>query len=230
MKTYAAVAAGAVILFAGVSCSSDDTADDQATATTDEATGSGETAETEASGDGCVNDLEIVNAEASDSGIEDGPFEPEMVIVDKGPHPDNTVDYDRALEGAISGFELETDPQFGLRIPVGEPEVPDDTVFVTFSLQLPEGETISAGQSFVDQLDFEEGGEYDGEINFFAMYYGSTRELPGDPVITITEIDDEMVCGEISTVTDTDMQSFVGIAGTFVAERIQFLESRTDES
>lgn len=220
----------------GAACSSDDSSTDEETTTTaagtdeagtDEAgDGGSEEAAEPAEADTCVNEL-VFTGEVD--GAPSGPFETEMVLADEGPHPDNTVDYDGSLQVAISGVEIEEDPQFGLSIPVGTPDLPEGAQWVNFSLALPEGQVISAGQTFIDQLEFTEGGEHDGEINFIAAYDGTERLTLGTPVVTITEITDEQVCGQIAMTTETDLQSFVGVEGTFAADRIQALEAAAEE-
>lgn len=47
--------------------------------------------------------------------------------------------------------------------------------------------------------------------------------------MTITEITDDRVCGEIAMVTEADLQQFVGIEGTFVAFRIEALEAAAED-
>lgn len=214
----------------------DDTAGDQtgdaatttagADASADTTQDAADTTVTTEDAGGCSTDIEIVNADAAElDGLTDGPVDVAVVLADKGPHPANTVDYDTALDLAISGFEIEEDPQFGLTIPVGTPDVPDATFFATVSLFNPAG-PIAAGQTYIDQLEYDDDpSAADGEINFYAAYWGSERLLPGNLTLTITEITDEQVCGTVESATDTDLQTFVGIEGTFAADRIQALES-----
>ena len=37
------------------------------------------------------------------------------------------------------------------------------------------------------------------------------------------------VCGELATVTQTDLQTFIGIEGTFAADRSQYLEAELED-
>jgi len=171
---------------------------------------------------GCTTALKIVNAKsAAVAGLTDGPVEFVTLWSDEGPHPDNTVDYDQSLSAALAQFEIPSDKQFGYGIPVGTPTVPAGKVYLSFSLRLKEGK-IAAGKTFVGSTSTEKA---DGTINFSAMYFGAQRLLPGELAITITELTDEMVCGKITSTTKTDLQSFVGIEGTFKLKRIQALEA-----
>jgi hypothetical protein len=182
------------------------------------------TTTTEAAG-ACTTDLAVVNAAAETTlTLEDRALEPASVLTDEGPHPANTVDYDSQLSLAISEAEIVEDPQFGLGIPVGDPDfLGDDDYYLSLSFFVPDEGTIAVGQVFTDQLEFE-AGVHDGELNFVGLWHGTDRLLPGQVVATITELTDEQVCGEISTVTETDLQQFIGVEGTFAADRIQALE------
>ncbi|MCU0270567.1 MAG: hypothetical protein MUF83_18230 [Acidimicrobiales bacterium] len=222
------LAAGMVALLGLAACGDDEstTGDEASTTTTGSAAGDGTATDgTAASGDeaaACDNDLEIVNASAADvEGLEDGPVEVVTAWADEGPHPDNTVDYDTTLSGMISESEIPVDPQFGYSIPVGTPTLPEDALYLSFDLGVPDG-AIAADQTFVPSTSDESA---DGSIDFYAVYLGAERLLPGDATITITALTDEVVCGEITTSTDTDVQSFVGIEGTFRLDRIQALEA-----
>lgn len=224
-----ALALSAVAMLALGACSS---SNETSTSSSTTAGGSGTSAPATTPGTtakaGCTNALEIVNSKAAeDVELEDREIDVETAWADEGPHPDNTVDYDKSLEGAIAEFEIPYDDQFGYSIPVGTPDAPDGKLYVSFSLQLKEGDKIAAGQTFVDSTSKETG---DGEINFYAAYLGEDRLLPGEPTITITEITDEQVCGTIESVTKTDLQTFVGIEGTFALDRIQALEAEMEAS
>lgn len=225
-----ALALGAALALALTACSS--TSETNTSSGTTVASGSASSAPATAPGTtkamGCENSLEIVNASAEkDVKLADRKIDVETAWADEGPHPDNTVDYDKSLEGAVAEFEIPYDEQFGYSIPVGTPDAPDGKLYVSFSLQLKEGDKIAAGQTFVDSTSKETG---DGEINFYAAYLGEDRLLPGEPTITITEITDEQVCGTIESVTKTDLQTFVGIEGTFALDRIQALEAEMEAS
>jgi hypothetical protein len=208
--------------------------DDSTTSTTTAAGGGGgasttaapseSTTSTTAEPDGCATDISVVNADAAGlEGLVDRQLEVVSLLADQGPHPANTVDYDSSLSLAISEVEILADEQFGLGIPIDVPEnIGDDDVYFSFSF-FNEDEAVAAGQLYIDQLDYD-AEQHDGKLNSTVAYYGTERLLPGSVEITITEITDDQVCGTISTITETDLQTFVGIEGTFAAERIQALE------
>lgn len=171
------------------------------------------------SGD-CVNDLALKGSTASD-----GPIEPGTFWADAGPHPDNTVDYDRTLELALANYEIPVDEQFGRGVPVGVPTVPDGGVILTAYLSLSaDQDPVSAGQQFTSVTDAARI-DSDGTLNSLVVYAGTERVLMGDTTITITRITDDQVCGTIEGVAETEMQSFAVVEGTFVADRIQALEA-----
>jgi len=173
----------------------------------------------------CANDLRIVNADAQqDMVLQDRDLEPITIWADQGPHPDNTVDYDASLRLAISEVEILTDEQLGLGIPIGTPDnLAGDAYYLSLSFASEDG-SVAAGQVYDDELDPEPGSR-DGNLDFVLMNHGQDRLLPGAISVTITELTDDLVCGEIATVTKTDLQSFIGIEGTFAADRIQALEA-----
>lgn len=223
------LAVGTVVLLGLAACGDDGddeaaTGGDEASTTTTAADGDtdGTAAEGGTEAAACENALEIVNAQAADiAGLEDGPVDVVTAWADEGPHPDNTVDYDTTLAGMLSESEIPVDPQFGYSIPVGTPTLSEGTLYLSFDLSVPDG-AVEAGQRFVASTSEETA---DGSIDFYAVYVGAERLLPGDATITLTELTDEVVCGEITTATDTDLQSFVGIEGTFRLDRIQALEA-----
>ena len=79
--------------------------------------------------------------------------------------------------------------------------------------------SLAAGQSYSGAT-----GATDTANQF--LYVGSKRLLPGDATVTITEINDNAICGKIASVAKTEMQSFVAIEGTFKADRIPALEAK----
>lgn len=171
--------------------------------------------------DDCVNDLVVTGSEA-----DDGPVAVVTAITDDGPHPANTVDSDAILSGAVATYALEPDPQFGLSIPVGVPEVPDDGLIYLFTLTLDDtAGTIAAGATFTDAAEGTE--DADGRIANHGLYSGASGRINplGPTTIEINEIDDEWVCGTITSVGRTDIQTFPTLNGTFAAERIQALEA-----
>ncbi len=171
--------------------------------------------------DECRNDLVVTGSED-----DDGPVSVAMAIADDGPHPANTVDSDSILSGAIATYELEADPQFGLGIPVGVPDVPDDGLIYVFTLTLTDtAGTIAAGSTFTDAAEGE--GDATGRIANHGLYSGTSGRINplGPTTIEINEITDEWVCGTITSVGETDIQTFPTLNGTFAAERVQALEA-----
>ena len=206
---------------------SDDASGDEPAAST-EPSGDEETPTTVAEADPCTNELEVVNGEAETAAtVPDGAFEAETMWTEGGPHPDNDIDEDQNMDLGFFTYVQDPDPQFGVSIPI-DPDTPDGEHFLNFSIYNPDG-PIEAGQTFIDQIDYDDDPTLaDGEINFTFWEYGSDRLLPGDITITITEVNDEQVCGELATVTQTDLQTFIGIEGTFAADRSQFLEAQLE--
>ena len=153
--TIAALAGALALGAAG--CGGDDGDDSAATTTaaddssttaasgTDEPGDDGDTTTTaDDASDPCVNDLTLSGSESAD-----GPIEPGTFWADAGPHPDNTVDYDRTLELALAGFEIPVDEQFGRGVPVGVPEVPEGGIILTAYLsRSADQEPIAEGQQF----------------------------------------------------------------------------------
>lgn len=218
-----------LVLAAGCSDGGSDDASGDEAAETSAADGAEETTTTtEAEADPCTNALEVVNGEAETAAeVPDGEFEAVTMWTEGGPHPDNDIDEDQNLDLGFFTYEEPPDPQFGVSIPI-DPDTPDGEHFVSFSLFNPDG-PIEAGQTFIDQIDYDDDpSQADGEINFTFWEYGSDRLLPGDITITLTEITDEQVCGELATVTQTDLQTFIGLEGTFAADRSQFLEAELE--
>lgn len=223
---------GALALTA-VGCGGDDGGESAATTTTagdpstTAASGTDEPGDDDAStttaddaSDPCVNDLRLSGSETAD-----GPIEPGTFWADAGPHPDNTVDYDRTLELALAGFEIPVDEQFGRGVPVGVPEVPEGGVILTAYLsRSADQEPIAEGQQFTSESDAARV-DTDGTINNLGVWAGSERLLMGDTTITITALTDDEVCGTIEGVAETDLQSFAVVEGTFVADRIQALDA-----
>lgn len=174
----------------------------------------------------CSNSAEIVNAEAEQdvSGLDDGPIDIAWTLSEGGPHPTNTVDDDQNANLAFASYDIPADEQFGPSIPVGPPGAPEGELFVQISLFNPDG-AIEVGQTFVDQIDFDDDPTLaDGKINFYAAYLGDDRLLPGDVTVEITEMTDEEICVSLTSVTQTDLQTFVGFDGGVVFEREQSIE------
>lgn len=172
-------------------------------------------------GDGCTDDLVV----AGSDGV-DGPVEVATAITDDGPHPANTTDADGTLSMALATYELEADPQFGLSIPVGVPGVPAGELIyvVTLALDDPEG-VIAVGDTFADATGEDTGAA--GRIANHGLYSGTAGRINplGQTTIEITTLTDEQVCGTITAVGETELQSFPTLTGTFAADRLQALEA-----
>ena len=175
----------------------------------------------------CSNSVEVVNAEAEEDVPElaDGPIDIAWTLSEGGPHPANTVDDDSNANLGFASYDIPTDDQFGDRIPVGPPDAPEGELFVHISIFNPDG-PLEAGQTFVDQTDFDDDPTLaDGKINFYAAYLGDDRLLPGDVTVEITELTDDEICVSLTSVTETDLQTFVGFDGGVVFEREQSIDS-----
>lgn len=174
----------------------------------------------------CSNSVAVVNAEAETevSGLTDGPIDVAWTLSEGGPHPANTVDDDRNADLAFASYGIEPDEQFGPSIPVGPPGAPDGELFVQISLFSPDG-PIEVGQTYVDQIDYDDDPSLaDGKINFYAAYLGPDRLLPGDVTVEITELTDTEICVDLVSVTQTDLQTFVGFEGSVAFEREQSID------
>lgn len=219
----------AIGLFFAGACGSDDGDGGEASGTTAAADGSDDgTADdattTTAGGGGCPDEttLEIV------TGDEDGvAFDVVTAWSDQGPHPDNTVDYDGQLGLLFADYEVPVDEQFGYAIPIAGSEVPAGGTELQISLAY-DG-VIEPGLTFVDQTaDTEVLAEHDGEINFISLEGPDGRAVLGETVVTITGLTDDEVCGEISGVSETELQELVAVQGEFVVDRVQALEAAAE--
>lgn len=174
----------------------------------------------------CSNSVEVVNAEAEEdvTGLADGPIDIAWTLSEGGPHPSNSVDDDQNANLAFASYDIPADEQFGDRIPVGPPDAPEGELFVQISLFNPDG-PIEVGQTFVDQIDFDDDPTLaDGKINFYAAFLGDDRLLPGDVTVEITEMSDDEICVSLTSITQTDLQTFVGFDGGVVFEREQSID------
>ena len=107
-------------------------------------------------------------------------------------------------------YTIEADPQFGLSAPTGVPDVPEGGMIFQLSLD-PSGD-LAAGV-------FNEDGEgAAGRVSHESMYRGDHRINPlADHTVTITEVTDEHVCGEIAP---EEGASWPGVSGTFKLDRV----------
>ena len=232
-KSLSLAAALALALGAAACSSSDESTTSTGSGGTSAPSGTagGSSGTTESAAGDCENAIEIVNADAEEvDGLTDGEVDIVTAWSDEGPHPDNSVESDdHNMEFALASFEIEKDPQFGYSIPVGVPEVPDDEFYLSISIYSED--VIAEGMTFVEETTTGTTlSAPDGEINFISVYWGPDRLLPGDVELTITEMTDDYVCGTLESTTDTSLQTFVGVEGTFKVDRIQALEAEEDES
>ena len=175
----------------------------------------------------CSNSVEVVNAEAEEdvTGLSDGPVDIAWTLSEGGPHPANTVDDDSDANLGFASYDIPADDQFGPKIPVGPPGAPEGELFVQLSIVNPDG-PLEVGQTFVDQIDYDDDPTLaDGKINFYAAYLGDDRLLPGDVTVEITELTDNEICVSLTSITETDLQTFVGFDGGVVFEREQSIDS-----
>lgn len=107
----------------------------------------------------------------------------------------------------ISTYEVEEDPQFGWSVPVGIPSVPEGGLILTCRLNVEDGLQLGEYTSEDNEL---------GRIGNIGLYHSSCRINPiSSPVIVITEVTDEYIIGEISTVGETEFQQFASLNGHF---------------
>jgi hypothetical protein len=209
-------------------CSSSDDSGGSVESNDDDASASApadDTTTTGGSSSGCPDTTSLEIVFGDEPGTE---FDVVTAWSDGGPHPDSTVDSDDSnMSFVFADYEIPVDEQFGYSIPIAGSEVPVDGTELQISLFL-DG-TIEAGTTYVDQTaDDETLAEYDGEINFISLHEPGERAVLGETVVTITEIDDDVVCGEISGVSSTDLQELTAVNGEFVADRVQALEAEAD--
>ena len=228
--TRALAVPAAAALLALAACSSDDSST--------EATGSssapgGTTATDDAMTDDTAMDGSMDGdcPSETDLAVEGSELEPgddlEWVWAVSDDGPDVLNGDDQNMELGFATYELPEDPQFGIEIPVGVPDVPEGETFFNISLFSPDG-PLEPGQVFIDQLVYDEDpAAYDGEINFFSFYVGADRDvLFADFEVTITDITIEHVCGTIEPV---EGGSGATIEGEFVVDRIEYLDGDIPE-
>ncbi len=102
--------------------------------------------------------------------------------------------------------------QFGMSAPTGDPEAPEGKIILSASLG-DAGDALANGP-YTDKGTEDEGSV--GRLQTITMYRGGNRIVPlGDHTITLTEVTEEHICGEISAVGDTALQSFPYVTGRF---------------
>jgi hypothetical protein len=181
------------------------------------------------------SDLELSNSAAA-TGIDGDP-----VGRADGPIPVLTgfadVTLDENADLVFADYEIAPDPQFGLSAPVGDPGVPEGNLFFSISITM-------AGEGTLDTIEYRaldpgEGAvespadltdpnasipDLDPHVNFTDLYVGSQRIIPlGSHTVTLTEITEQRLCGEITADTDAnDLQvdGFPVVEGRFVIDRV----------
>lgn len=207
----------------------DDTTVEASVATTD----AGE-ADTTAGGCPDATTLEVVNGESARGAAGD------PVALASGPVDVATSFADDSGSSAsfvFADYEVAADPQFGLSAPIGDPEVPAGGLIMVVTISTGGEGEITAGE--YRALETGEGAvESPGDltdpdatipdvppsVSFEALYLGDDRVLPiGVHSVTVTEITDTAICGELTGDTgETELQAdgFPVLEGTFVAERV----------
>ena len=127
-----------------------------------------------------------------------------------GPIPAGTAFADVSLGSSVdvvvASFEMEPDPQFGLRVPVGVPSLPDGGFMFRFSIH---SQALAPGEFTEDESEA-------GRMSHISLFHSSGRINPlGDHTIVITEITEDHFCGEITGVGETSLQRFPTISGRF---------------
>jgi hypothetical protein len=136
----------------------------------------------------------------------DGPLEVVTEFAD--------VTFDESADLVFASYEIPEDPQFGVSAPVGDPLAPEGGVIFQVSLFAGVEQVLEPGE-YVDD------DEAEPRITFISLYNGSERINPlGDHTVTITEYTEDHICGEITAVGETELQSFPIIQGRFVTERV----------
>ncbi|MBL8775854.1 MAG: hypothetical protein JNK12_07985 [Acidimicrobiales bacterium] len=207
----------------------DDTTVGTSVATTDDS-------EADSAVGGCpdATTLEVVNGESARGAAGD------PVTLASGPVDVATSFADDSGSSAsfvFADYEVAADPQFGLSAPVGDPEVPAGGLIMVVTISTGGEGEITAGE--YRALETGEGAvdspgdltdpdatipDVPPSVSFEALYLGDDRVLPiGFHSVSVTEITDTAICGEITGDTgETELQAdgFPVLEGTFVAERV----------
>jgi hypothetical protein len=123
------------------------------------------------------------------------------------------VTLDQSADLVFATYELPVDPQFGVSAPVGDPQAPPGGVIFQLSVSTQE-EVLPLGPYPPDDSS-------PSRLTFTALYNGSERILPlGDHTVTLTDYTDDLVCGEITAVGDTGLQTLPVVEGTFRLTRV----------
>ncbi|MCC5950513.1 MAG: hypothetical protein JJU45_00305 [Acidimicrobiia bacterium] len=212
---------GAVALVLAASgCGSDDTSD------TTDVTDATDAADDDATDDDATDD-DGADDDADDgdeAAASDGPCPVETAITITASGDDADIDGEMDLEMTfidivlgqtgtlvLATYELEASEQFGLRAPVGQPDVDDGGIIFMATLLPPADEDLAPG-------DFSSEDSEGQRIGNYSLWTDESRVLPlADIVITLTEVGEDEVCGEITADADS---SFPQVSGEFVVERI----------
>ena len=225
MVKHLSAALVAIVLIAN--CGSDDGGNESAATTTG---GDGATTTAAAAG-GCEDEtsLEVVNA-ASATG-----FSGDGVDLGDGSFTVVTEFSDASGEGGadlvFADYQIAEDPQFGLSAPVGDPEAPVGGLFFNVSittggegvLDVGEYRALEPGEGAIsspgDITDPDASiPDVPPSVNFESMHFGAERILIGDHSVTLTEVTDTQLCGEIAG--DPAQNDAPVVEGAFVIDRL----------
>lgn len=178
--------------------------------------------------------LELVNGEAAVG------FSGEPLGLASGPIDVATEFADASGEGGadlvFATYEIPEDPQFGLSAPVGDPGAPAGSLY--FNISITTGGDGALGVGDYRALEPGEGAigspgditdpdasipDVPPSVNFEILYEGPERISIGDHSVTLTEVTDTRLCGEITgdtRQTDLQAQGFPVIDGPFIIDRI----------
>lgn len=178
----------------------------------------GEEGEGEGEEETCGATLEVTGSEASD-----GPLDGTS-ISQGGPAPDALDSELGNMSFAFSSGVIEPDPQFGLTVPVGIPELDPDEVMLLVSISNEGGAEIAEGDRFTSSTATDRLPD-DGSIGNIALFSGAEDRLTiQDVALTITAIEDERFCGTVEALGDSAIQELVVVEGSFTAERSELAD------
>lgn len=110
----------------------------------------------------------------------------------------------------FASYEIPEDPQFGVSAPVGDPQAPVGGTIVQFTLFGGDNDAFPTGTYVEDDAATP-------RIMFAAAYDGPTRINPlGDHTIEITEVTTDHLCGTITGIGDTGLQTLPYVEGDFL--------------
>jgi len=110
------------------------------------------------------------------------------------------VSFGSNLSLAITSYTIEAG-QFGLSVPTGNPTVPEGGLIFRMELS---GSPLAAGE-------YTEAGGAAGRVTGTSLYHSRGRVVPMDThKVTITELTDDHVCGEIAVDGEPSWPAVVG--------------------